>query len=223
MNVFILYYHPEPKSFNAALFRQARETLESEGHEVRVSDLHEMGFDPISGRANFTTVKDPDYLNLPLEESHAAKENGFADVIETEIQKMEWCDLMILQFPIWWQSVPAMTKGWIDRVFARRRTYGHSKFHEKGVFDGKKALVSTTTGIPEAGYQPAAVCGDILDILRPVQAGVLEFTGFGVLKPNVVYSPMSMDAEGRAAAIAQFADRLKNIASEETIIARKTS
>jgi len=221
MKVFILYYHPEPKSFNAGMFKAAQDTLRAEGHDVKVSDLHEMGFNPLSGRHNFKTVKNPDYLNLPLEESHAEKQGGFSDEIEGEIQKMEWCDLMIIQTPVWWQGVPAMIKGWIDRVFAMRRTYGHSAYHKEGVFKGKKALISVTTGVLEAGYGDKAVVGNIMDILRPIQAGVLEFTGWSILEPNIVYSPIRMDDVQRADVISQYAERLKNIESEKSIVARK--
>ena len=68
MKVFVVYWHPEPRSFNAAMFDTARETLATAGHEVRTSDLHRMGFDPVSGRKNFKTVKDADYLKLQIEE-----------------------------------------------------------------------------------------------------------------------------------------------------------
>ena len=51
MNCFIVYWHPEPQSFNGALIEITRETLTDLGHTVRVSDLHAKGFDPVSGRA----------------------------------------------------------------------------------------------------------------------------------------------------------------------------
>lgn len=62
MKVFIVYAHNEDKSFNGALLKKSHEVLESKGHEIKVSDLYKMNFNPISGRHNFTTVKDPDYF-----------------------------------------------------------------------------------------------------------------------------------------------------------------
>ena len=217
MNVFVLYWHPEPKSFNHALFDAATTALKDAQHEVKTSNLHEMQFDPLSSRKNFKTVKDPNYLNIPLEESYAAKENGFADDIEAEIQKMEWCDLMIWQFPLWWLGMPAMMKGWVDRVFARRRTYGHSQFHKDGVFAGKNAMLSTTTGVVEHAYKPDGETGDIMSLLRPMHYGVLAFTGFGVLKPNVVFSPTRMTDDQRASEIDKFAKRLRYIENEKPL------
>ena len=54
MNVFLLNAHPEPRSFNGAMFRTAQETLRAAGHAVSVSDIYAMKFDPVSDRRNFT-------------------------------------------------------------------------------------------------------------------------------------------------------------------------
>src|SRR5229473_3138426 len=112
MKILIIYAHPEPKSMNGAMFSSAIDTLTNAGHEVKVSDLYAMQFNPVSDRANFTTVNDPVFFKQQLEEVYAAQLNGFAASIEEEQQKVEWCDLMIWQFPLWWFSVPAILKGW---------------------------------------------------------------------------------------------------------------
>lgn len=71
MNVLVVYWHPEPKSFNGAMFQTAIEALESAGHKVKTSDLHAMNFDPVSGRHNFTTTNDPEFFKQQLEEMYA--------------------------------------------------------------------------------------------------------------------------------------------------------
>ncbi|HUN69755.1 MAG TPA: NAD(P)H-dependent oxidoreductase [Burkholderiales bacterium] len=217
MNVFVVYWHPEPQSFNGALFRTACDALAAAGHEVRTSDLHEMRFDPVSSRANFTTVKDPDYLKLQIEEMHATEANGFSPQIETELRKLEWCDLMIWQFPLWWFGLPAVVKGWVDRVFAMGRTYGGSRIYQGGVFRGKRALLSLTTGGPEGAYRKGAFNGDIAAILRPIHRGMLEFVGFEVLAPHIVYGPVRMADEQRKQALAAYAFRLQGIEREAAI------
>jgi len=63
MRVLIVHSHPETVSFNASMMREAVKTLAEVGHEVRVSDLYEMGFDPVSDRRNFKTVADPERLD----------------------------------------------------------------------------------------------------------------------------------------------------------------
>jgi NAD(P)H dehydrogenase (quinone) len=82
MNVLIVYWHPEPRSFNGALFRRACETLAGQGHAIRTSDLLEMRFDPVSGRQNFTTVADPGYFKQQTEELHATEKEGFSAEVE---------------------------------------------------------------------------------------------------------------------------------------------
>jgi NAD(P)H dehydrogenase (quinone) len=186
MKVFVVVAHPEPLSFNGAMFRRAVEALTEAGHQVKTSDLHAMQFDPVSGRHNFTTVKDATYFKQQTEEVHATEANGFAQDIESEIQKVEWRDLMIWQFPLWWFGLPGILKGWVDRVFAMGRTYGGQRIYGDGVFKGKRALLSLTTGGPPASYVKGGFNGDIYAILRPVQRGMLQFVGFDVLAPEIV-------------------------------------
>lgn len=217
MRVFVVYWHPEPQSFNAAMFQTARETLLATGQEVRSSDLLEMDFDPVFSRRNFTTVKDPRCLNPLNEEIYASEMNGFAQEIETEIRNIEWCDLMIWQFPLWWFGLPAVFKGWVDRVFAMKRTYGIKQAYGSGLFRGKRALLSLTTGGPEETYLKGAFNGDIHGILRPIQRGVLQFVGFDVLAPQIVYAPDRMTDEQRKDALAGYASRLRSVRLESPI------
>jgi len=218
MNVFIVLAHPEPQSINGALFRTAVTTLQATGHAVQTSDLYAMKFDPVSDRRNFTTIHDPDYFKQQLEEIHATERGGFVPEIEAEMQKLEWCDLMLWQFPLWWFSVPAMLKGWVDRVFAMGRTYGLGRIYEQGVFRGKRALLSLTTGGPAEAYRKGGFNGDIDAILRPIQRGMLQFVGFEVLAPHIVYAPVRQTDEQRQAVLEAFAQRLRTIETETAIV-----
>jgi NAD(P)H dehydrogenase (quinone) len=214
MRVFIVYSHPEPQSFNAAMFRTACETLAGAGHEVSTSNLQEMSFDPVSSRKNFTTVKDPSYFKQQVEEMYATEVNGFAEDIESEIRKLESCDLMIWQFPLWWFGLPAALKGWVDRVFALGRTYGGGRYYETGIFRGKRALLSLTTGGQEDAYRKGGLNGDMAGILRPIHRGILQFVGFDVLAPQIVYAPIRLTDEQRRRHLATFSQRLVGIAQE---------
>lgn len=217
MRVFILYSHPEPASFNGALFRTACETLAASGHEVKTSDLHAMRFDPVSGRHNFATVANPAYFRQQTEEKHAAKVGGFAAELDAEMGKLEWCDLMIWQFPLWWFGLPAAIKGWVDRVFAMGRIYGAGRSYDTGVFRGKRAMLSFTTGGPQDTYRKGGSTGDILAVIRPVHRGMLQYVGFDVLAPHIVYGPLRMSQEERRARLAEYAARLRGIFEEAPI------
>ncbi|SDP21550.1 NAD(P)H dehydrogenase (quinone) [Mucilaginibacter sp. OK268] len=217
MKILIIYAHPEPRSMNGAMFTEAIDTLINAGHEVKVSDLYAMQFNPVSDRTNFTTINDPIFFKQQLEEEYASQANGFVTFIEEEQQKVEWCDLMIWQFPLWWFSVPAILKGWVDRVFAMGRFYGNGRIYENGVFCDKKALLSITTGGPEANYIKDRY-GDLSVILHPLQRGILEFTGFSVLRPQVIYGTERQSPESLSLEVETWKTRLSNIFEEVPIV-----
>jgi NAD(P)H dehydrogenase (quinone) len=217
MNVFVVLAHPEPQSFNGAMFRLAVTTLQEVGHPVATSDLTAMGFDPVSGRNNFSTVKNAAYFDQQAEEQHASDVGGFAPDVEAEIRKAEACDLMIWQFPLWWFGLPGVLKGWVDRVFAMGRTYGYRRIYERGVFRGKRAMLSLTTGGPAKSYVRGGYIGDMDAILRPIHRGILQFVGFDVLAPQIVYGPAKVEHRDREEALLAYADRLRNIATESPI------
>jgi NAD(P)H dehydrogenase (quinone) len=218
MRVFIVHAHPEAQSFNASMTRTAAETLAASGHEVLISDLYAMGFDPISDRRNFTTVHDASYYRQQAEEAHAAQVNGFAHDIQQEMDKLFWCDVLILQFPLWWFGLPAILKGWVDRVFASGgRIYGGGKWYDNGVFAGKRAMCSVTIGGPPSLYSPHGLNGSIESILFPIHHGMLCFTGFTVVEPFIVHAPARIGADERATQLERYRERIRNLFAAPTI------
>lgn len=217
MKVLLVYCHPEPKSFNHALCETARKTLLNAGHEVEISDLYGMHFDPIVSRNAYKSVFNPLEFH-PLEEDFFASANDtFAPFLDKEITKLEKCNLLILQFPIWWLSPPARLKGWIERVFVRGRIYADGCYFENALLRGKRALISVTTGAPSRAYTAEGMNGDIHRVLSPVARGMLEFIGFSVLEPNVVYAPAHMSDDEREQALTRYRRRLELIESEDPV------
>jgi NAD(P)H dehydrogenase (quinone) len=209
MKVFIVHAHPEPKSFNGALTRTAIETLGGAGHEVKVSDLYAMGWDPVSGPHNFKSRAEPGYFKQQVEETHAAATGGFVPEIQAEIDKLFWCDALILQFPLWWFSVPAIMKGWVDRVFASGGVvYGGGKWYDNGTMRGKRAMLSLTTGGPETIYSETGLNGHIDALLYPLNHGILRFVGFDVLPPFVAWAPTRVSDEDRRRMLDAYRARL---------------
>ena len=117
MKVFIVFAHHEPKSFGKALLDRSVAALKKAVHVVVVSDLHSMNFNPVATEADFTERRFPALLQYDREQKHAHEHNAFAPDIQAGVDKLLWCDMLILQFPLWWFSVPAIIKGWIVRVF----------------------------------------------------------------------------------------------------------
>ncbi|WP_070963972.1 NAD(P)H-dependent oxidoreductase [Vibrio sonorensis] len=214
MKVLIVHWHPEPQSFNTAMFNTAVDTLTALGHQVQVSNLRQMQFNPVSGRHNFTTTSNPEFYKQQLEEMHASEHDGFASDVENELRKLEWCDLLILQYPMWWFGMPAMVKGWVDRVFVMGRFYGNGRYYENGVFKGKKAMVSITTGGDGDAYSPGGWNGDLLGVLRPIHRGLFQFNGFDVLAPNATFAPTHLSQSEREEELHKLSVRLMNIETE---------
>ena len=212
MNVLIVYAHPEPKSFNGAMKDLAVEALSAAGHEVVVSDLYAMGFDPVAGAHDVTGERiDPAFFSLQKEQTAAYESGRTAPVIAAEMTKLERADLLILQFPIWWFGMPAILKGWADRVFARGFAYLPGRKYDTGMFKGKLAMVATTTGTSAETYAPDGIDGDILSVLWPVHNGLLRYSGFDVLPPFAAYMPGRVGDDGCKAYLEAYRKRLDEI------------
>lgn len=214
MNILIVYAHPEPKSFNGAMRDVAVETLRGAGHEVVVSDLYAMRFNPVAGTHDFTGEReDPGFFSLAKEQTKACETGTLAPDIAAEMEKIERADLLILQFPIWWFGMPAILKGWADRVFARGFAYLPGRKYDTGLFRGKAAMVAATTGTSADTYAPDGIDGDILTVLWPVHNGLLRYSGFDVLTPFIAYMPGRIGQAGREAYLEEYRMRLRDLSS----------
>ncbi len=98
MKVSLILAHPDPGSFNHAIAKKARETLERNGHDVSFHDLYLEGFDPI----------------LPREE--IPKVAPLSSTIQNHCEEIHNADGIIIIHPNWWGMPPAILKGWVDRV-----------------------------------------------------------------------------------------------------------
>ncbi|OYY69981.1 NAD(P)H-dependent oxidoreductase [Sphingomonas sp. 28-63-12] len=211
MHILIVHAHHEPTSFNAAMTERAVAVLTDAGHQVIVSDLYAMGFDPVSDRRNFDSVANPDRLDQQAEEKWASAQQGFTADLQAEINKLRRADLVIFQFPIWWMAMPAIMKGWIDRVFALGVAYGGGRWFDRGVLAGKKAMLSVTMGGGPGAYSADGVYGSAESVFHPIHRGILGFVGFDVIEPFIVYGPGRMSDDQRTQALADYAARLTDI------------
>ena len=181
MKAHIIFAHPSLQFFNGEMRNTATETLKSLGFEVSNSDLYQINFKASADEKDFTILFDTDYFDLQVEQKMALQNNTFSDDIKREHQLLKGADLIIFQFPLWWYSMPALMKGYIDRVFSMGFTYGQSQ-----ELLGKKVLVSMTTGAPDFAWTPEKR-GTIIDIFKHLFVGTFEFCGLKVLEPFVVY------------------------------------
>jgi len=213
MKFLCVLAHPEPASFTASLAHYGMRALEEEGHVVDVADLYAMQFDPVSDRRNFMEPFDPTRFDQQAEERFASANAGFSPDLQREMDRLSSCDVLVLQFPIWWLGMPAIMKGWIDRVFAIGRTYGGGRWFDRGIMRGKKAMLAVTIGGTKEAYSNDGIYGPALDVLRPINHGILAFCGFDVVEPFIAFAPGRKSDAERQAIFDAYANRLLNIGS----------
>ena len=108
MRILVVLAHPVAESFSHAICRHLVAGLRRAGHEVRELDLHARGFDPVldaAGRRDYHTP--------------GVNEAAVAD----QLAEIRWAEGLIFVYPTWWYSLPAMLKGWIDRVWVPFATF----------------------------------------------------------------------------------------------------
>jgi len=214
MNVFIVFAHPEEKSFGRALLDRSVHVLQKGGHQVVVSDLYAMNFNPVASAADFTSRRFPDALQYDREQKHAYDHQAFAGDIQGEIDKLLACDMLILQFPLWWFSVPAILKGWIDRVFVNGVVYGKGRRFDSGGLKGRRAMVCTTTACYPEMVEHDGLLGHLNINLWHLQHGTLAYAGFDVLAPFAAWSIHYTTPERRQAYLEAYGDRLAAVETE---------
>jgi len=228
MNVLIVYAHPEPQSLNGSLRDFSVQRLEAAGHAVQVSDLYAMQWKATLD-ANDSTAQSGDRFNPSLDSQQAFAQGLQSKDIELEQEKLLWADTVILQFPLWWFSMPAILKGWVERVYAYGFAYGvgeHSDVrwgdrYGEGTLSGKRAMLIVTTGGWESHYAQRGINGPIDDILFPIQHGILHYPGFEVLPPFVLYRTGRVDEARFAEACNALGQRLDELEQTSPIPFRR--
>ncbi|MCI3206046.1 MULTISPECIES: NAD(P)H-dependent oxidoreductase [Pandoraea] len=229
MNVLIVYAHPQPRSLNGALRDFTVQHLEAAGHHVQVSDLYAMQWKTTIDELDAPQRDPSEPFHASLDSKKAFQSGTQRADIAREQDKLRWADTVIFQFPLWWFSMPAIMKGWFDRVYAFGFAYGvgeHSDSHwgdryGEGSMAGKRAMLMVTTGGWDSHYSARGINGPIEDVLFPIQHGMLFYPGFDVLPPFVAYRTSRVDAEGFAALTHALGERLDTLATTPPIPYRR--
>lgn len=101
MKVLVIYAHPAAGSFNAAIRDLVMDKLAAAGADIRLRDLYAEDFQPVLTRPEWTGYTESPANRLPVAD-HCAD--------------VAWCDTLIFVYPTWWYGMPAILKGWLDRV-----------------------------------------------------------------------------------------------------------
>lgn len=222
MNILWVYAHPEARSLNSSLRHAALEQLRADGHTVEQSDLYAMQWNPVVTAEDYAHDSRQRF-HVSTASSTALATGALAPEIVAEQQKLLRADAVVLQFPLWWFSMPAIMKGWVDRVFVEgfgygiRKSDGSTRRFGDGMLAGKRAMVVFTMGGSEHSVSPRGINGDLNEMLYPIQHGILFYAGMSVLPPVLVASADRMTESDYAAAESELLQRVKGLHTEEPI------
>ena len=116
MKILVVLCHPRPDSLTSQIAKAFSEGATKAGHQVEILDLYKENFDPV--------------LRIEDEPNDGTLENYSLEV-QTEFERLNNNDAVVMVFPLWWWSVPAMLKGWIDRVWNYGLMYGSNEHNVK--------------------------------------------------------------------------------------------
>jgi NAD(P)H dehydrogenase (quinone) len=144
----------------------------------------------------------------------AGAKNLLCPQVKAEVDKLLWADLVIFHFPLWWFSMPAILKGWVDRVVINGMMYSKGRWYGNGVFRGKRAFATLTTGAPETAYSKTGINGYMKDFLFPIQHGIFHFLGMDVIDPFIVYGSAYVSEKEREEMLLKYKKKLSGIEHE---------
>ena len=163
MKHLIIYAHPNPNSLNGQFKDTLVEHLQQDGQEIIVRDLYAVGFNPV----------------LSLEDLAGQRKGLVADDVAKEQEFITWSDSITFIYPIWWTGLPAMMKGYVDRVFSYGFAYSYTQGIQKGLLTGRNAVIINTHGKSHDEYHANGL-KQALSLTS--DQGIYTYTGLKVVK-----------------------------------------
>ena len=131
MNILVIYAYPNKKGLNESIKNTVLCNLKT-SRQVQIIDLYEEQFNPV----------------LYFDEEHKRRNLHLNQEMKRYRELISWSDQLIFIYPIWWSSMPAVLKGFIDRVFAKDFAYRYKGLIPIGLLKGKKSWIITTHDSP---------------------------------------------------------------------------
>jgi len=156
MKHLIIYCHFNPDSFTKAVTDKLLDSAKAKGQEIKIIDLYSDQFDPV------------------LKASDMLPDTETPKNILAYQELIKWADHYSVVYPLWWGQMPAILKGFIDRVFANGVAFQYGPEGPKGLLSGRSARLIINTGTPDAYY---AQSGMHAAQVRVNDAGVFGFCG----------------------------------------------
>lgn len=164
--VLIILAHPNPESFNHAIGKTVADRLSKNGHEVKMRDLYQLGFEPVMTLEEWKNYQQTRYQR--------------GQDILAEQEALLWADHLVLVYPTWWWSPPSILKGYLDRVFTPNFAFA---FDENGNLISSPLHGKTVSIIQTTGADEAFVRSEQLDeaVKKLFSVGIFGFCGMEVV------------------------------------------
>jgi NAD(P)H dehydrogenase (quinone) len=220
--VLLVHAHPEPTSLTRSLGDVSKTRLSASGHRILESDLYAMNWKAVFDADDFPKRENEERLSFIRESGFAYTNNAQTPDVEKEQDKLRQADAVIVHFPLWWFSFPAILKGWVDRVFALGLAYGfkgagNQYRYGEGGLAGKRALLCVTVGGPKEDFGARGINGPLEQILFPITHGTLFFAGMEVLPTFAVYDSLRVSDTGFERARDAWEKRLSGLFTDASI------
>ena len=186
MKAHIVLAHPEKDSFNGRLAELSCSRIIAAGGSVTYADLYADDFDPREGPSHYDELSDDQKFHAQTEQRYSADRNRTPNDVAIERDHLLDSDLLVLHFPFWWFGMPAMLKGWIDRVFVYGSLYTSSMRYDAGRCKGKRMIACITTGASEESCSFSGREGDTKLLSWPLLFP-FRYVGFDVLEPVIFH------------------------------------
>lgn len=156
MKILVVYSHPYDGSFNNAIKGKVISTLKKTGHSVELRDLYSINFNPV----------------LSASELLSLKNNKTFEDVRKEQEYVSWADMMVFIYPIWWGGMPAIARGYLDRVFSCGYAYSDTDQGPVGLLNKKRIILINTVGATEELYRDNGMT-KALEIVADI--GIFQF------------------------------------------------
>lgn len=175
----VVLAHHRSDSLTASMAERAANRLEGDGYRVDLLNLHAEGFDPRNSVAD-----EPDYGD---------RDKTYSAEVHRHIRRVHAAEVIVVVFPVWWFGLPALLKGWFDRVWNYGLAYGRSRSPMAGKRMLWLALAGLTARDPNADLVASVLEG-------PLRRGVSEYCGISETHAAVLYDSEGQDLSGEARA-----------------------
>jgi len=193
MRHLIIYAHPNGESLNGRFKDALQGYLLQKGNEVIVRDLYELQFDPV----------------LSLQDMEGQRKGQVEDDVRLEQEFISWAEHITFIHPIWWTGMPAVMKGYIDRVFSYGFAYRYDQGVQKGLLKGKQAVIINTHGKSHDEYREI---GMDRALRLTSDKGIYNYCGFEISQHFFFEKADRVDAETVESWITEILALYKNTA-----------